>query len=212
MDTNDTPAKRTYRKPIVPALEKKRAYAREYARRRSANAPKHTEETRARRREYEAGYRNEPGVRARLNTNARRRRAANPEPTRLALRKYRAKNLEQMRTWTRECMRRERIAHPKRVRARESANTSQRRALAAGSGGRHTVADWIVLCYASGWRCFYCPKPSPPLDERTAVKEHRIPLIRGGSNDISNIVLSCAACNGRKGTKTDVEFMALAAA
>lgn len=39
-----------------------------------------------------------------------------------------------------------------------------------------------------------------------------IPLSRGGSNFIENIVPACGSCNSRKGTRTADEFIALAAA
>ena len=84
----------------------------------------------------------------------------------------------------------------------------RRRALLKGAPGAYTTADWIVLCWASGWRCLYC---GIPVTEKTVVQEHRVPLVRDGSNDIANIAVSCATCNLRKGTKTDVEFMALIA-
>jgi 5-methylcytosine-specific restriction endonuclease McrA len=34
-----------------------------------------------------------------------------------------------------------------------------------------------------------------------------VPLSRGGTNDISNIVLACANCNLKKHTKTHAEFI-----
>ena len=70
----------------------------------------------------------------------------------------------------------------------------------------HTVADWIVLCWASGWRCAYCG--AGPLNEKTAVQEHRIPLVRGGPDEIGNIAVSCDLCNRQKYTLTDSEFVA----
>ena len=85
---------------------------------------------------------------------------------------------------------------------------SRRRARLSGATGTHNTADWIVLCWASGWRCLYC---GSQITEQTVAQEHRVPLARGGSNDIANIAVSCATCNLRKGTKTDVEFMALIA-
>jgi 5-methylcytosine-specific restriction endonuclease McrA len=53
-------------------------------------------------------------------------------------------------------------------------------------------------------RCYYCGKGGGLLQ-----REHRIPLARGGENDISNIVPACENCNRRKGIKTDDEFFKL---
>jgi 5-methylcytosine-specific restriction endonuclease McrA len=36
--------------------------------------------------------------------------------------------------------------------------------------------------------------------------DHRIPLTRGGSNLIDNILPACRRCNRRKGTMTEEEF------
>ena len=59
------------------------------------------------------------------------------------------------------------------------------------------------------WRCQYCPAMfAVPLDERTAVAEHMTPIARGGSDDISNIEVSCRRCNSKKHTKTVREYVA----
>jgi 5-methylcytosine-specific restriction endonuclease McrA len=98
------------------------------------------------------------------------------------------------------------LANRDRALAIKSACDARRRARKMGGGGSHTHVDWIVLCWASGWRCFYCKLG--PLNERTAVKEHMVPLARGGSNAIGNIAVSCATCNNKKRTKTVDEFLA----
>jgi hypothetical protein len=51
-------------------------------------------------------------------------------------------------------------------------------------------------------RCYYCSKGGEPLQ-----MEHRVPLARGGNNDISNIVPACESCNRDKGIMTDDEFI-----
>ena len=61
------------------------------------------------------------------------------------------------------------------------------------------------MSWASAWRCAYC---RCGLDEKTATRDHVVPLARGGSNDISNIAVACASCNKKKHAKTADEFMA----
>ena len=55
-------------------------------------------------------------------------------------------------------------------------------------------------------RCYYCGKSGGQFQ-----REHRVPLARGGDNDISNIVPACESCNRRKGIMTDDEFFKLLA-
>lgn len=87
-------------------------------------------------------------------------------------------------------------------KAQHTTRYHTRRARKAGNGGSHTAAEWIALCWSSRWCCAYCEigVAKPELD-------HRIPICRGGSNDISNIAVACGPCNRRKGRMTDVEFM-----
>ena len=79
----------------------------------------------------------------------------------------------------------------------------RRRARLNEASGSHTDAEWIVLCIASAWRCDYC---GHVLDEKTATRDHAIPLSRGGSDDISNIVVACKSCNSKKHARTSEEF------
>ena len=49
-----------------------------------------------------------------------------------------------------------------------------------------------------GFECFYCGK-APPQTELQI--DHIIPVLRGGTNAIENLVTACAECNRGKGTK-----------
>src|SRR5882724_5177906 len=51
--------------------------------------------------------------------------------------------------------------------------------------------------------CHYCAR-ALPLGRLTI--DHRIPIIRGGTDDHSNLVLACLTCNAQKGPMTDQEF------
>ena len=70
----------------------------------------------------------------------------------------------------------------------------------------------------TGGRCFYCgielPKNTDFKDDGGLIVssrrnwdiEHVIPLSRGGTNDIDNLVPACQYCNGTKMVKTCQEF------
>jgi len=49
--------------------------------------------------------------------------------------------------------------------------------------------------------CAYCGAKNIPLEV-----EHIIPKIRGGSNRVSNLTMSCHDCNEKKGSQTAAEF------
>jgi 5-methylcytosine-specific restriction endonuclease McrA len=56
-----------------------------------------------------------------------------------------------------------------------------------------------------GNKCYYCEICF--TYETLPVWEHKTPLALGGSAKADNVVLSCRACDKRKGTKTAEEFL-----
>jgi 5-methylcytosine-specific restriction endonuclease McrA len=81
-----------------------------------------------------------------------------------------------------------------------------RRARELGAAGSHTNAEWLALVARYGGRRGYCGAVGP------LEPDHRVPLSRGGSNDIENIIPACRRCNTRKRTLTEDEFRARLAA
>lgn len=61
--------------------------------------------------------------------------------------------------------------------------------------------SWLELVKSSNYRCYYCNSRS------TLVREHFVPVVRGGSSGIKNIVPSCIPCNKLKGTSTGTEYL-----
>lgn len=61
------------------------------------------------------------------------------------------------------------------------------------------VKEYLLLKW--GHKCVYCKKKDIPLQI-----EHITPRARGGTNRASNLTLSCAPCNLKKGTMTATEF------
>ena len=55
---------------------------------------------------------------------------------------------------------------------------------------------------AAGNRCGYCMSPQHLVMARLEI-EHIIPRARGGSDDESNLWLSCPICNGHKSDRID---------
>lgn len=79
---------------------------------------------------------------------------------------------------------------------RDIARTQHRRARKKGNGGEYTADEWKALCQQYNNCCLACNR-----DDVTLTVDHVIPLIRGGSNDISNIQPLCKSCNSKKNTK-----------
>lgn len=64
---------------------------------------------------------------------------------------------------------------------------------AARNLGRHTRAEWYALIAKHDGRCVYCARRPQVL-----TKDHIVPVSRGGSDAITNIVPCCRSCNSRK--------------
>ena len=54
--------------------------------------------------------------------------------------------------------------------------------------------------------CIYC---LVPLTKETSQVEHKTPISRGGTNEFSNLGISCIKCNKEKYTKTEEEYREL---
>ncbi len=76
-------------------------------------------------------------------------------------------------------------------------------------GWRKGVALWI---YQMGL-CYYCEQSLEPAGEElgdlyphNAEIDHLVPLSKGGSNDLYNLVVACRGCNREKGQKDHQQF------
>ena len=99
---------------------------------------------------------------------------------------------DQLRTW--------RQANPERARM----HTNARRALILNAPGSYTDVEWRALVEFWSGTCSYCGMSSHQLEP-----DHRVPLVRGGSNDIENIIPACRSCNAGKNTRTEQEYRTL---
>jgi len=136
----------------------------------------------------------------------------NADKARDAMRRWRQRhpaehNAESRAYYARDPQRRQRQvdASPNRNAVRRAMH-ERRRARALGATGSYSFVEWLDLVAEYDGRCAYCGAKA------LLHADHRLPLSRGGSNSIDNIVPACARCNLRKHALTEAEFRARLAA
>lgn len=148
----------------------------------------------ARRRAYQREWiaRNAERHREQSRAGVKHWRLAHPEQHRGYRRHYYALNSDRLRAQAAAWHR----AHPEVHRLARQ----RRRARVAKAVGDFGVREWLELVQRYDRRCGYCGLRS------VLQPDHRIPLGRGGSNAIENIIPACAPCNQRKGLLTEADF------
>lgn len=126
---------------------------------------------------------------------AKEDRLGNPEKHQWRQFMYRSANRETIREKGRDYARRHRAEHNARWRKRD--------ATLKQNGGIFTAKDIQGQFDEQEGKCYWCGKE---LKEYHV--DHVIPVIRGGSDDPDNIVLSCPFCNQSKGSKSIEEWLA----
>lgn len=76
------------------------------------------------------------------------------------------------------------------------------RAKKRAASGRHSVADIADIMTRQNGKCAYCGKS---LKKQFDV-DHIQPMVLGGSNDRSNLQLTCRACNRSKSGADPIDF------
>ena len=72
-------------------------------------------------------------------------------------------------------------------------------------GDRQAIREWL-----REWKslpkvnCHWCGEPASPNECHT---DHVIPLSKGGTHDLGNLVISCASCNYKKHVKLPSEWV-----
>jgi 5-methylcytosine-specific restriction endonuclease McrA len=134
-----------------------------------------------------------------------------PEKAREAMRRWRARNPELRRERNRSYKRAAQLRDPVKVNAQKAAYHAAHpdyrrakdqayRARSQAAEGRFTAKEWRELQERHGNVCSYCGGRGP------LEADHRVPLARGGTNFIDNILPACRFCNGRKHKMTEEEF------
>lgn len=139
---------------------------------------------------------------------------ANPEYQRRYYEQYYPKNSEEVRARSsayyyanREHLAPKRRRYGKRWRRlnREACLVRGRnyRARKLRAPGTHSAKDVEAKLELQGGLCYYCFRD---LEQTGYHVDHKIPLVRGGSNWPANLAIACPPCNLSKCAKTPAEF------
>jgi 5-methylcytosine-specific restriction endonuclease McrA len=107
------------------------------------------------------------------------------------------------RDWARQHRQANRIRERDSARRnpeRRRATAHRRRARVVSAKGFWTQDEWLALVAACWSACAYCARFV------ALTVDHRVPLKRGGSNWVWNLLPACLPCNRRKGSRTEREY------
>lgn len=148
----------------------------------------------------------------RLNNKEKRKaavdkyRAANREKCNEATKKSNQKNPDTQRNWVNknrlkvQQIKRDWAArHPEQNREIKTSNKAKRR----GASGKFTAQQIKDLLIKQKYKCACCKISISTKFHR----DHIIPIVLGGNNEITNIQLLCKYCNLSKSGKHPVDFM-----
>jgi 5-methylcytosine-specific restriction endonuclease McrA len=110
----------------------------------------------------------------------------------------RASQPEQVRSYYRSYYRAQKQANPEKVRRHERIQERRRRNLKLQVIGSHTEVEWEALKVIYNYTCLCCGKSEPEI---ILTRDHIVPIVKGGSDWITNIQPLCPSCNSSKGIK-----------
>ena len=90
-------------------------------------------------------------------------------------------------------------------KTKKRARDLKRRVLKRNADLEYEITDSTINKIKAKYenKCAYCGKDCV----REYHIDHKLPLSRGGGNNINNLALSCPTCNWKKNNKTDIEFV-----
>lgn len=122
----------------------------------------------------------------------------------------RANNTERGKKWARNNPDKVRASKKKTYEANKDVwkrYGQERRARKYKAGGTWTQSQIVELYSEQQGRCCFCGITIYPELKGDVHIEHLTPIVRGGSNWIDNIGISCAHCNKSKWTRTVDEWL-----
>lgn len=91
---------------------------------------------------------------------------------------------------------------PAKYRSKRKFMGDRKRVKGVENAGEYQPSDLITLFDEQNGRCFYCGITLSWSIDGDVHHDHMIPLSKGGSNTIDNIVICCLSCNASKKNKT----------
>jgi 5-methylcytosine-specific restriction endonuclease McrA len=150
---------------------------------------------------YRQAYHRDWYVRNRTKKNAQNKAylEKHPEVNRRSALRWRNKNIDKARTYTKEWYK----GTSDKVRTLKAAKSNKRRALQVNAPGSHTAVDLRAILKSQNHLCVYC---TADLHKTKKHVDHIVPLIKGGTNNPDNLQYTCDSCNLLKGSKDPIAF------
>ncbi len=146
-----------------------------------------------------------------VNQRMKARYHKNIEKSRIRARKYYWKTIEKQRQWAIESYyRNHKVIFRRNIGIygfnKKSIAAANHRAKKFGCVGKHNLQDIQELYIEQRKYCYWCACDLTKINRHV---DHIVPLSKMGSNDKSNLCITCSTCNFSKGNKMPEEWMSI---